>query len=416
MDSRIEKRGGSSMNEETSVSTNSIGSGYTNRETTVNALLSKHSDHSIQTRNGSIRNGTDLNSWLDKHDKTNEFFRVHVDFHVMMEHVYFSLGSTLDSLDMMEKCHKAKLRTVSEAIVVSSFDRKLPLLFHSAKGITHPLASPADTNTSCFDAIPSQNDFDGFKQIFRQALFDFGKAHQRMVDNCYYDSSSELFRLVSQSLTESIDFAEGLIHFMDRTFKVYSAPASLDQSQAWHLTTLLAKRLIEFVAEPRAYVTATMTVGDLADINRRITMATFRSLDKMRKVKSLKYENVPCVHVELARFFFKIVSPEAIETLQSTAEELKEDLAEMKQVSNSREAAELLHQQIQMKNQVDALVDGVNIMRRFIAEGISSSETPQVKGPKLQSQFLCIYRWQLATTQRSGRRSDSFDTHDLGIA
>jgi hypothetical protein len=416
MNSKMDKRGATNLREETSVSTNSMGSGYSNKEITINDLLLKHSDHSIQTRNGDIRNERDVISWLDKHDKTHEFFRVHVDFHVMMEHIMFFLqGSTLKSLDMMEKCHKAKLRTIGEAIVVSSFDRKIPVLFHSSKNTSHHIqALPTDTITSCFNSIPSPDDFDSFQQMLRQGLFDFGIAHQRMVEDCYYDSDSELFRLASQSLTESIDFAEGLMNFMDRTFKVYSAPTGLDQYQAWHLTTLLAKRLIEFVAEPRVYVTATWTVGDLADINRRITMATIRSLEKMRKVSSLQFENLPCVHVELARFFFKIVSPEAIETLQSTAEELKEDLSGMTPVStNSRKAAELLHQQIQMKKHVDALVDGVAVMRRYLTtKGISSSETISVKGCQLQSQFLCIYRWQVATTKRRGS-CDSFDTQHL---
>jgi hypothetical protein len=408
---RINNRGGM-MSEEKSVSTNSIESRLSNKDPAVTTLLSNASDHSIQTRNGTIRNELDLSSWLNKNDKTQELFCMHVDFHAMMAHMYYAESSTDYSLELMGKCQKAKLRTVGEAITVSSYDRKIPLLLNSGKNAPNPL-SAMDASTSCFDAIPTPEDFDSFKQSFRQALFDFGKHHQRLVDSCY-DQSSEMYRIASQSLTESVGFAEGLMHYMDKTYKMYSTPTGLEKEQAWHLTTLLARRLIEFVCQPRLYITTGIRVGDPSDMNRKITMASFRSLDKMKKVRSVKYENMPCVHVELARFFFKIVSPEAIETLQSTAEELKEDLAEMKQMSNSREAAELLHQQIQMKNQVDALVDGVTLMKRFIAEGNSNSETPVVKGSKLQSQFLCIYRWQLATTQRKGR-SNSFDTQDLDL-
>lgn len=398
-------------------------SSRSNKDPAVTTLLSSQTssdDRSIQTRNGTIRNGTDLHSWLSKHDKTNELFRYHVDFHSMMEHMYYSEGyCMLDSLEMMEKCDKAKLRTIGEAITVSSYDRKIPLLLSSSltasktTAAAHPMAAALDTEQSCFDAIPTPDAFDDFKQQFRQALFEFGKHHQRMVGNCY-DPGSELHRIATQSITESIAFAEGLVQYMAKTYQTYSAPQGLDTKQAWHLTTSLAKRLIEFVGEPRLYITSSILVGDAADLNRKITMASFRSLDKMKKVRSLKFENMPCVHVELARFFFKIVSPEAIDTLQSTAEELKEDLAEMKQMSNSREAAELLHQQIQMKNQIDALVDGVTTMKRFVKEGNSYSETPLVKGSKLQSQFLCIYRWQLATTQRRGR-SNSIDSQDLDL-
>ncbi|KAG7346224.1 hypothetical protein IV203_005292 [Nitzschia inconspicua] len=398
------------MSEETS-SNNSVGSSLSNKGVDVTAILSKTSDHSIKTRNGAIRNSTDLNSWLTKHDKSNELFRYHVDFHAMMEHIFHSEAS-MDSLELMEKCHKARLRTVGEAITVSSYDHRIPLLLNSIDMKSSPLME-TDTNASCFDAIQSPDEFDGFKQSFRQSLFEFGKNHQRMVDTCYAQGS-DLHRIASESLTESISFAEGLMQYMGKTYKVYSAPNGLEENHAWHLTTALARRLIEFVGEPRLYVTSGIMVGDLADINRRITMASFRSLDKMKKVKSLNFENVPCVHVELSRFFFKIVSPEAIETLQATAEELKEDLAEMNQMSNSREAAELLHQQIQMKNQIDALVGGVATMKRYITEGSFNAEMPTVKGSKLRSQFLCIYRWQIATTRRNGR-SSSFDTQDIDL-
>lgn len=398
-----------------SASTGSLDSRLSNIETTMNSLLSKNSDPSspVRSRVTRLRNGNDLRAWLRQYDRNNEFFRVHIDFHVLMEHVHRSLtGYKL--LETLIQCKEIGLRTAGEAIVISSFDHVIPRLFSGNNNAArqHGLI---DLNTSCFKEIPSYEHFVSFKDLFRRELWNFAKAHQRLIER-FFEKGTELHKLASQSLTESTTFAEGLVNYMDKTFKAYSAAGALGTDKSWHLTTLLASRLIEFVGHSRSHAPNGMAIGDTADINDTLTMAIFRSIDKMKHMTNLKFENVPCVHIELAKFFFKVVSPEAIETLQATAEELKEDLAEMKQINNSREAAEVLHQQIQMKNQVDALVDGVAIMKRFLADGdCADTITPSLNGAKLQAQFLCIYRWQQATTQRKGR-SDSFDTADLDLS
>ena len=80
------------------------------------------------------------------------------------------------------------------------------------------------------------------------------------------------------TLTESIAWVEDIIKFLDDTYKEYVL-ARFGKRKAWHISTRLAKYLVEEVAQPRNSLQNTFKAGNPNQIAKVMFYSTLKSLD-----------------------------------------------------------------------------------------------------------------------------------------
>jgi hypothetical protein len=213
----------------------------------------------------------------------------------------------------LEKSLKLKMTNTGEAVAFTSFDVTIPRVFANS---INRVVSPKDSH---FDQIKTWKDWSdsstGFKKRLERALKNF-RAYQQESINQMYLRASPFHNLASMALNETISFAEGFIYYIDKTYKEYT-DSRFGPEKAWHITTLLASKLVEHIAEPRRGLRSSTKLGDQDQFNVVITMATLRSLDRMEYIRNLDYENVPEVASELVKFISKNTALEAVDSLKA---------------------------------------------------------------------------------------------------
>ncbi|KAL3919887.1 MAG: hypothetical protein SGILL_003528 [Bacillariaceae sp.] len=304
-------------------------------EKTVHALLSRSEDL-VKFGKLGIKDPTDLKTWMSVHNPQNKFGII-PDFHLAMEHIHFLLhdptARKLKIKQMEEHCSVLNLSSIHEAKAICSFGCNIPRAFvQNTMRVVPP-------NESYFDMIPTWEAWEsGWKVQLGIALTEFEADHRSLIA-LVSQAETMLQALATQALDDTIFFTNGIFNYIDRTFRMFIA-AHFKRETAWHIATLLATKIIDHVGSPRRTAMAFVQVGEKTSFNEATTMATLKSLDKMRYVTEIGFENVPIVVAETATFLsMNCCSMDRVESLQLSyqleVEQLKKRVNELEAVNKT---------------------------------------------------------------------------------
>ena len=150
----------------------------------------------------------DADAWLELHVPNGNFGLV-VDFHTLMEHIHHSITG-VDALKQLQNVYKLKMKTLSEALSVGSFEVLVPR-FLSSSGMHMVI----DNQQSYFSQIKTfkewNNPNSGFKLRSKRELERFRRSHLSTIRESV-SVRNPLYHLATSTLTESISWANGLIN------------------------------------------------------------------------------------------------------------------------------------------------------------------------------------------------------------
>jgi len=288
-------------------------------ENQLSAIKSQTDSTSIKFAQLGFRNISESNAWMEINHPGPEFGFL-IDYHLTMEHVHVQItGQKL--LANLEKIYKMSLKTNNQALAISSFESRLPRFF------SQDAKSHVRKDESYFPGIKTWDEWDlpndGYRDRMKVELYMFKVGHQETLDN-ELDHLSPYHNLCVLALTEAVSWANGLIKFIDDTYNEYSR-SKYGSKKAWHLTTLLAKALVEKVAKPRNSVQNSFRISNPADVSKAITYASLRSLDNMMEITSFNFKNSPIVTSEISKFLALNANHETVEKMQSTLTSMSSD-------------------------------------------------------------------------------------------
>ena len=271
-----------------------------------------------------FRSKTEAHAWLVLNAPVDQFGFM-VDFHTVMEHIQQQITG-IDSLSSLGKVYKLKLRTLSEAVSMTSFEIISPR-FLSDSG-THNVIS---AEASYFTRIPSfaqwNHPLEGYKKRWKTELINFRQSHTETLQT-HLAPGSPMYILAAASMTESIAWASGFINYIDETYSQYNG-GRFGVDKSWHVTTKLATALINDIGEPRRGAMNSFQAGNATQINTTIFYAVLRSLDKMALILSQNYKDAPAVSTELVKFLSMNTSAQAVDTLVEQCKDFKAQITEL---------------------------------------------------------------------------------------
>jgi hypothetical protein len=172
----------------------------------------------------------------------------------------------------------------------------------------------------------------------QEALAEFQESHSSFIDQSV-EIGSKPHTLAHAALTASSGWIIGFIQFIDKYYCELSK-TKFGSGKAWHVTTRLAKRILDDVGTQRYGVQNAFHVGDSRQICQQIVWAVFKSHDTMAEYKRMNFKNHPSISTELVKFLAINTSFEAIERLTAKVAVLEIDSSEAKkQLSAAVKAA-----------------------------------------------------------------------------
>ena len=156
-----------------------------------------------------------------------------------------------------------------------------------------------------------------------EKLYEFEEDHLRYIQDEIPDATSPLYSVAYNSLTTSVSWVQQIVRYIDDTYKEYTE-SKFDASRAWHITTRLAKVLLEIIAEPRTGILRSLKAKNPKQMKRSTFFSTTKSLETMKKLSHIGFKNSPVVAGELVKFLAKNTQVESIEKLKREVKELTE--------------------------------------------------------------------------------------------
>ena len=200
----------------------------------------------VNYQNLGFRGPEEANAWIEENCPQGKYGLI-IDFHIMMEHVEQKIKG-VDTLARLEKVHKIKLPSNSEAVAIASFQIMIPRFF--SKQGDHQVI---DATESHFTNIKSFNDWNnsasGFKVKLKKQMERFRK-HQLATIRAKLDPSSKMYAIATASVSDTLAWTYELINYIDVTYSEYSE-GKFGTKKSWHITTKLASALIMEVSKPR---------------------------------------------------------------------------------------------------------------------------------------------------------------------
>ena len=273
-----------------------------------------------------FRNPDEANAWIEEHCPHGKYGLI-IDFHIMMEHVEQKIKD-VDALARLEKVHKIKLPSNSEAVAIASFQIMIPRFF--CRQGDHQVI---DSTESYFTNIKSftewNNAASGFKFKLKKQMERFRK-HQLATIRAKLDPSSKMFAIATSSVSDTIAWTYELINYIDVTYAEYSE-GKFGAKKSWHITTKLATALIMEVSKPReSTFDQLQSDGDSSDFNARVVFYnTLRSLDVMSEISSVNFADHPAVSTELVKLLSLNTAIEAVDQLVSKKSTLETSVCQM---------------------------------------------------------------------------------------
>jgi hypothetical protein len=320
----------------------------------------------IQYGGINVSTGPEMAAFLDEHNPGMMFGLV-VDAHLFFERMYHEMFN-FDTLTKWEKSKKLEMQSPSKTAALSALDQRLPRIL--GKGGSRMVKA----HESHFDQVKMWKEFEdpnsGLRVRAMEALRQVQKAQIEAIKDAY-ERSSPMYTLAMMSVNDTVMFITGLFAYMEKVFREYSA-SMFGEEKAWHVTTLLAKKLIELVEEPRRGVIGKAKTMDRKKNCEVITLAALRCLDKMAYVRSLDYESVPATSSELVKFVSRNNAVELVEALRVSHDTTKREHGEMvkkvKSISKTcqtlRNTVDLLEKRIAKleKKQVSGAAPAVSVV------------------------------------------------------
>lgn len=282
----------------------------------VNKRMEEHSD-GISYHNLGFRDPSEADSWIEEHSPQGKYGLM-IDFHIMMEHIEQKVRG-VDALARLEKVHKIKLPSNSEAVAISSFQSMIPRFF-SKPGEYLVI----DNTESYFTNIKSFSDWNnsasGYKVQLKKQMERFRK-YQLATIKAKLSPESKLYSLAIASVSDTIAWTYEFINYLDVTYAEY-AEGKFGAKKAWHVTTKLANALILEVSKPRESTFNELETSAInVSFNARVVFYnTLKSLDVMAEISSMNFTDYPAVSTELVKFLSLNTSVEAVDKLTEKSE------------------------------------------------------------------------------------------------
>jgi hypothetical protein len=205
-------------------------------------------------------------SWLHLNVATLDAGLI-VDPHTVFEHI-FAEENGEDFFKRFESVHKLQILTLQQGYAMTSFQRPVPKFFSSSG------TRVVRDHASYFDKVPTWSEWDhqdtGFRDTLRRGLAAFATSHRETIDTTFGDDPhSNAYLVAILSLNESVSIIEAWISFIDDYVKSLTV-AKFNHKKAFHVTTMLARRLIVATFEPRAGVLKTFKAGDMDQISKAV--------------------------------------------------------------------------------------------------------------------------------------------------
>jgi hypothetical protein len=323
----------------------------------VGKLLAKGDDLAIKFSGLGFTKPPDANSWLKK-ELPHHPAGLIVDAHMVFERVFYNMDNS-DTLQPLQQCYKIKVTTIADGVAITSFDSKMPKFFSRSHG--HKVVK---SDGSFFDAIGSYQEWDdpatGYHIRLQEELANFEDIHGTYLEEYFAYKTGQGNSISPLALTESMGWIEGLVTFIDTYYRELTK-AKFGAPKAWHVTTRLAKRILDKVGTTRQSAQGGFEAGNAVKICQNIVWAVLKAHDVMAEYKRLSFKNHPSVATELVKFLAINTSFEAIKKLVTKAVVLEAEVASMKkEVSSSvKAAASAANKADEAKTQSDSLVKRV---------------------------------------------------------
>ena len=194
-----------------------------------------------------------------------------------------------DLVKRLTKGFKLDIENGHQLATIGSFETSVPRFFNSTHG--HLVTQ---CNQSFFSCIKNLSDWDapqlGFWDHLVKELEQVRNDHETNIAKNLDFNSPLACPASTEALQASYTWAVGLIKFCDGIYKIYIR-AKFGTLVAWHMATRLTRVLIMKVAKPRHGVAMLLQASNHSQIGRVTLLASLKSLDVMKAIQRLQYEN-----------------------------------------------------------------------------------------------------------------------------
>jgi hypothetical protein len=244
-----------------------------------------------------------------------------VDPHTAFEHIYAEENAGDDSFKNFKQVHKLQILTMQQGKAMTSFQQAMPKYFSSAG------RRVVRDHASFFNKIPMWAEWDhqhtGFRDSLRAGLAAFASSHREAIDTMFHEDPTAIaYAVAILSLNQSVSIIEAWISFIDDYVKSLTI-AKFNHKKAFHVTTMLARRLLVAIFQPRAGVLNACKAGDLDQTAKAVFWSTLRSLDIALEIKRIGFANHTLVSAELVRFLTVNSGVKVSEQLELRIEKLE---------------------------------------------------------------------------------------------
>jgi hypothetical protein len=180
------------------------------------------------------------NAWIEAempHHPTGAI----VDILIVFKSIHHSM-SNVSTLSLMQQLVKIKVQSIMDGSTITSYDQRIPKFF--SKSSNHKVIKDA---ALFLDLVPLWNDWDnaqtGFCLCLEEELIVFEQAHSEEIDSLQ-EYSMKAYTVAKLALSASVSWSHGFISFIDTYYHELNK-AKFGSAQAWHVTTRLAKRMLD---------------------------------------------------------------------------------------------------------------------------------------------------------------------------
>ena len=286
----------------------------------VNSLTSRQDERAIKFNKLGFKTYEEAGAWYAVNVHHDSFGLV-VDFHTVMENIY-NKTSRLDVIKKLEHVYKIQLTDISQATSMASFESSIPkVLIKEASGEHTAIKNNESyfTKVKSFEAYDMPHD--GLKARINDLLQIYLGSQMNKINNIL-NASDPFYSVAILSLNTSSTFITSLLNFMETTYRTY-VRSQFSTAKSWHITTRLARSIIEKINKPRYGVLESFKAGDAKDIGKAVFYSTLRCLDIMTEMIRIKFDNDPIIANELVKFLSLNNDNESVKRIEKESNDLK---------------------------------------------------------------------------------------------
>jgi hypothetical protein len=282
-------------------------------------------EHAIRFGGLGFRSSREADAWLVQNMPDHHCGLV-VDVHIVMEHIHTAIAGQ-DSISMLEKLMKLKVKTLADGLAMKSYENKIPRYFSQAS--VHKVVKH---DASHFENIATYEEWDtpitGFRARLKEELQTFREAHLENLDETLR-RDSVAYSIANMALTDAVAWLEGFVVFIDEYHRGLTK-AGFGTKKAWHVTTRLGRRMLLEIAVPRNGVQNSFQTGKNNQICQRIFWSVIKAHDVMARYRRHNYKDDPTVSSELVKFLAVNTGYELLDVLTGKMSNLESEVSTLK--------------------------------------------------------------------------------------